>query len=109
MTLQTILPSDRVLQYQYRVRNYQRYADLIHDLFQAEKHDELTIKNHHQPRVWADPLCEIHYNEKKPSSSNDNNLKKNVRSARCRRNRRKNRQLAKTMKKDGIPSKGSNV
>jgi hypothetical protein len=46
-TLQTILLSDRVLQHQYQAQNYQHYADLIRDLLQAEKHDELTIKNHH--------------------------------------------------------------
>jgi hypothetical protein len=77
-----MLPSDRILQHQYRARNYQRYADLIHDLLQAKKHDELTIKNHHQHRVRAAHLLEIHHNEKKPSSSKDNNLKKNGRSAR---------------------------
>jgi hypothetical protein len=32
-TLQTMLHSDRVLQHQYRARNYQHYADLICDLF----------------------------------------------------------------------------
>jgi hypothetical protein len=31
-TLQTILPSDRVSQHQYRARNYQCYVDLICDL-----------------------------------------------------------------------------
>jgi hypothetical protein len=31
-TLQIMLPSDRVLQHQYQTRNYQHYADLIHDL-----------------------------------------------------------------------------
>jgi hypothetical protein len=46
-TLQTMPPSDQVLQHQYRARNYQHYADLIRDLLQAEKHDELTIKNQH--------------------------------------------------------------
>jgi hypothetical protein len=60
-----MLPSDRVLQHQYRARNYQHYADLIHDLLQAEKHDKLTIKNHHQCCVWAAPLPKIHHNEKK--------------------------------------------
>jgi hypothetical protein len=82
---------------------------LIHDLLQAEKHDELTIKNHHQHRVGVAPLPEIHHNEKKPNFSKDNNPKKNGRSARCRHNKHKNRQLAKTMRKDGTPSKGSNV
>jgi hypothetical protein len=46
-TLQTILPSDRILQHQYRAKNYQTYSDLVHDLIQAEKHDELTLRNHH--------------------------------------------------------------
>jgi hypothetical protein len=41
--------------------------------------------------------------------SKDNNPKKNGRSPRRRRNRCKNSQLAKTMKKDGTPFKGSNV
>jgi hypothetical protein len=52
-SLQTMLPSDRVLQHQYRAQNYQHYADLIRDLLQTEKHDEVTIKNHHQCRVGA--------------------------------------------------------
>jgi hypothetical protein len=46
-----MLLSDQVLQHQYWVRNYQYYADLIRDLLQTEKHDELTIKNHHQRHV----------------------------------------------------------
>jgi hypothetical protein len=86
-----MLPFDWVLQHQYRVWNYQRYADLFRDLLQVEKHDELAIKNHHQCRVGVAPLPKIHHNEKKASSSKDNNLKKNGRSARRRRNRHKNR------------------
>jgi hypothetical protein len=86
-TLQTMLPSDRIIQHQYWAWNYQYYVDLIRDLLQAEKHEELTIKNHHQRRVGAAPLPEIHHNEKKVSTSNDSNLKKNGRSAKCRRNR----------------------
>jgi hypothetical protein len=104
-----MLPSDRVLQHQYRIRNYQHYVDLIRDLLQAEKHDELTIKNRYQRHVGVAPLPEIHHNEKKASSSKDSNPKKNGRSARSQCNRRKNRQLSKTMKKDVIYSKGNNV
>jgi hypothetical protein len=100
-TLQTMLPSDQVLQHQHQAQNYQRYADLIRDLLQVEKYDELTIKNHHQCRVGAAPLPKIHHNEKKASTSKDSNSKKNGRSARHRRNRRKNKQLSKRMKKDG--------
>ena len=44
-TLSTMLPSDRILQQQYRARDYQVYSDLIHILLQAEKHDELLAKN----------------------------------------------------------------
>jgi hypothetical protein len=108
-TLQTMLPSDRVLQYQYWAHNYQRYADLIRDLLHAEKYDELTIKNHHQHRVGAAPLPKIHHNEKKASFSMDNNPKKNGRSARHQHNRHKNMQLSKTIKKDGTSFKGNNV
>jgi hypothetical protein len=108
-TLQTMLPSDQVLKHQYRVRNYQHYADLIRDLLQAEKHNELTIKNHHQRCIGAAPLPEIHHNEKKASASKDSTPKKNGRSARHRRNRQKNRKLLKSMKKDGAASKENNV
>jgi hypothetical protein len=108
-TLQIMLPYDQVLQYQYQARNYQRYADLIHDLLLAEKHDDLTIKNHHQHHVEVVPIPEIHHNEKTASTSKDFNPKKNGRSARRRCNKRKNRQLSKTMKNDGTSSKGNNV
>jgi hypothetical protein len=108
-TLQTMLPSDRVLQHQYRAQNYQHYADLIHDLLQAEKHDELTIMNHHQCRVGAVSLPEIYHNEKKASASKDSTPKKNGRSARRLHNRQKNRKLSKSMKKDDASSKGNNV
>jgi hypothetical protein len=91
--LQTMLHSNQVLQYQYRTQNYQHYADLIRDLLQAEKHDELTIKNHHQHCVGAAPLPVIHHIEKKASASKDSNPKKNGRSTRRRRNKKKNRKL----------------
>jgi hypothetical protein len=101
-----MLPSDRVLQHQYQAWNYQYYADLIRDLLQTEKHDELTIKNHHQSRVGAAPLPEIHHNEKKASTSKDSTPKKNGRSARRHRNRQKNRKLSKSIKKDGALLRG---
>jgi hypothetical protein len=61
-TLETMLPSGRILQHQYRVKNYQTYLDLVHDLLQAEKHDELTLRNHHQRSVGSAPLLEVHHN-----------------------------------------------
>jgi hypothetical protein len=104
-----MLLSDRVLQHQYRIQNYQYYADLIRDLLQTEKHDELTIKNHHQRHVGAAPLPKIHHNEKKACASKDSNPNKNGRSTSRRRNRQKNRKLSKTMKKDDTSSKWNNV
>jgi hypothetical protein len=52
------------LQHQYCAKNYQTYSDLIHDLLQAEKHDELTWRNHHQHSIGSAPLTEVHYNVK---------------------------------------------
>jgi hypothetical protein len=63
-TFQTMLPSDRILQHQYRAKNYQTYSDLVHDLLQAEKYDELTLRNHHQCFIGSAPLSEVHYNVK---------------------------------------------
>ena len=55
-----MLPSDRVLQQQYRAKNYQVYSQLIHTLTQAEKHAELLMKNHHKHPVGSAPLPEVH-------------------------------------------------
>jgi hypothetical protein len=63
-TLQTMLSSDNILQHQYRAKNYQTYSNLVHDLLQAEKHDELTLRNHHQRSFGSAPLPEVHYNMK---------------------------------------------
>jgi hypothetical protein len=45
-TITTMLPSDRILKHQYHAKNYQHYSELVQDLLQAEKHDELTMINH---------------------------------------------------------------
>jgi hypothetical protein len=66
------------------------------------------MKNQHQHHVGAAPLPEIHHNEKNVRSSKDSNSK-NGRSVRHQHNRNKNMRLSKMMKKDGTPSKGSNV
>jgi hypothetical protein len=63
-TLQTILPLDKILQHQHRVKNYQTYSYLVYDLLQAEKHDELTLRNCHQYSVGSAPLPEVHHNMK---------------------------------------------
>jgi hypothetical protein len=59
-----MLPLDRILQHQYHTKNYQTSSYLIHDLLQAEKHDELTLRNHPQRSVGSAPLPELHYNMK---------------------------------------------
>jgi hypothetical protein len=59
-TLSTMHPSDRVTQQQYRVHGYTFYSKLIHTLSQAEKHDELLMKNHHKHPVGSAPLPEVH-------------------------------------------------
>jgi hypothetical protein len=63
-TLQIMLHLDRILQHQYRDKNYQTYSNLVHDLLQVEKHDELTLKNYHQRSVGSAPLPKVHYNVK---------------------------------------------
>jgi hypothetical protein len=63
-TLQTMLPSDRILQHQYRAKNYQTYSDLVHDFLQVEKYNELTLKNHHQRSIGSAPMPEVHHNVK---------------------------------------------
>jgi len=57
-TLSTMLPSDRVLQQQYRAKNFEVYSKLIHTLSQAEKHDELLMKNHHKRPIGSAPSLE---------------------------------------------------
>jgi hypothetical protein len=62
--LTTMLLSDRVLKHQYHAQNYQRYSELIQDLLQAKKHDNLTMKNHHQCLVDTAPLPEVNYSSR---------------------------------------------
>jgi hypothetical protein len=76
-TLQTMLPSNKILQHQYRAGNYQNYSDLIHDLLQTEKHDELTLRNHHQCFIRSAPLSQVHHNVKsKENVDRSNNQQK---------------------------------
>jgi hypothetical protein len=72
-TLQTMLPSDMILQHQYRAKNYQNYSDLVHDLLQVEKHDELILRNHHQCSIVSAPLPEVHYNMKGDEKGDESN------------------------------------
>ena len=60
-TLSTFLPANRILQQQYRNRAYVKYSDLIYNLLQAEKHDELLTRNHQMRPVGATPLPDVHF------------------------------------------------
>ena len=60
-TLSTFLPANRILQQQYRNRAYVKYSDLIYNLLQAEKHDELLTRNHQMRPVGTNPLPEVHF------------------------------------------------
>jgi hypothetical protein len=73
-----MLSSDRVLKHQYHARNYQRYSKLIHYLLQAEKHDELTMKNHHQCFIGTTPLHEVNHSLKGKEKMDGNKPSKNV-------------------------------
>jgi hypothetical protein len=58
-TLSAIHPSDRVIQQLYRAHGYTVYSKLIHTLSQAEKHDELLMKNHQKHHVGSAPLPDV--------------------------------------------------
>jgi hypothetical protein len=77
-TLTIMLPSNKVLKNQYRARNYQHYSELIHDLLQEEKHDELTMRNHHQRPIGMAPLPEVNYSSKGKDRVDGNKPSKNV-------------------------------
>lgn len=71
-TLSTMLPADRVLQHQFRAMKFEHYSELIHILTQAEKHDELLLKNHHKLPTGAKPLPEVHNNVQNSNSDKFN-------------------------------------
>jgi hypothetical protein len=69
---------DRVLKHQYRARNYQHYLELMQYLLQAEKHDELTMRNHHQRPVGIAPLPKANYSSKGKEKVDETKTPKNV-------------------------------
>jgi hypothetical protein len=77
-TLTTMLPSDKVLKHQYHDKNYQRYSELVQDLFHAEKHDELNMRNHHQRPIGTTPLPEVNYSSKDKENVDQTKPTKNV-------------------------------
>ena len=90
-TINSMLPSDRILQAQYRKAGYTTYAALIHDLLQAEKHDELTMKIHRQRPVGSAPLPEVHHNmqgKKFTGPPKEQNKNSSGGKSKCKRNRK---------------------
>jgi hypothetical protein len=89
-TLTTMLPSDRVLKHQYCAWNYQHYSELVQDFLQSEKHDELTIRNHHQLAIGMTPLLKVNYSSKGKEKVDGNKPPKNVgKSKKGKRNKHK--------------------
>jgi hypothetical protein len=73
-----MLPLDKILKHQYHAKNYQYYSELVQDLLQIEKHDELTMSNHHQHSIGTASLQEVNYNSKgKEKVDGQNNHPKN--------------------------------
>jgi hypothetical protein len=50
----------------------------VQDLLEAEKHDEFTMRNHHQHPVGMAPLPEVNYNSKGKEKEDENKPSKNV-------------------------------
>jgi hypothetical protein len=89
-----MLSSDRVWKHQYDAWNYQRYSQLIQDLLQVEKHDELTMRNHHQCPVGMTPLLEVNYSSKDKEKVDGNKPPKNVgKSKKGKRNKHKKNKI----------------
>ena len=77
-TLFTFLPANRILQQQYWNGKYTKYSSLIHDLAQAEKHDELSTKNHQMRPSGTAPLPEVHFNVQNNKKYGGKKNKKNL-------------------------------
>jgi hypothetical protein len=104
-TLTAMLPSDRVLKHQYRARNYQRYSELIQDLLQQEKHDELTMRNHHQCPIGMTPLSEVNYSSKGEERSDGAKPSKNVdKFKKDKKNKHKNKYKEQNLGNERNPS-----
>jgi hypothetical protein len=73
-----MLPSDRVLKHQHRSQNYQCYSELIQGLLQEEKHDELTIRNHHHHPIGTAPLPEVNYSSRGKEKTDSAKPSKNI-------------------------------
>jgi len=87
-TLSTMLPVDRLLQQQFRQHNFQVYSELIQILIQAEKYDELLVKNHHRLPIGAapPPMPEVNYTVQN-NNKFDGSTSSNPKNSQCRQKR----------------------
>ncbi|KAJ1267790.1 hypothetical protein BS78_07G085200 [Paspalum vaginatum] len=90
-TLSTMLSAERILQQQYREKNFQIYSELIQTLLQAKRHHEFTVWNNQRRPLGYAPLPEVHYNNQNkpkfngPPKNHQQNLhgnKKHIRNKR---------------------------
>jgi hypothetical protein len=99
-TLTTMLPLDKILKHQYHAKNYQYYSELVQDLLQIEKHDELTMSNHHQHPIGTASLQEVNYNSKgKEKVDGQNNHPKN--SSKSKKGKKKHKKNKSKDKRSG--------
>jgi hypothetical protein len=103
-----MLPSDRVLQQQYRAHNYQLYSQLIHTMTHVDKHDELLLKNHQKRPVGSAPLPEVH-NVQKKNTRNKNKFRGSDPKNKTNKHKNNMRQRSNSNKrKDNAKSKNDN-
>jgi hypothetical protein len=106
-TLSTMLPSERILQQQYRERRFQVYSELIQTLLEAEKHSELMVWNNQQRPIGSAPLPEVHaYTQNKPKT-NDRS-EKNYQQGNSKKGKNKRRRNKKPQKGDSNKGKPNN-
>jgi hypothetical protein len=76
----------------------------MQDLLQAEKHDELTMRNHHQCPFGMAPLLEVNYSSKGKEKGDETKPPKNVgkfkkgKRNKLKKNKSKNQSLGKGKK-----------
>lgn len=67
-TLGTFNPSMMILQQQYRQRNFEKHSELMLTLLEAEKHNEILMKNHDIRPTGSKGVPEAHANTQGPSN-----------------------------------------
>jgi hypothetical protein len=101
-----MLPSERILQQQYRERRFQVYSEPIQTLLEAEKYSELMVWNNQQRLIGSAPLPEVYaYTQNKPKS-NDRS-EKNYHQGSSKKGKNKRRHNKKSQNR--VSNKGNNI